>query len=230
MSDQQANEQPPKPWRQVFLGVLAVAMLSGGLVGPLNGLPQSVAISAFIIGAFLAVLATFWERVEGQIGLTKDGFGVGVTAAGEEKLEQGTTVVGAGKVAAATEAVQEAIQEAVSRFGTPTSAAGTPTVTKGALPPGTSPKGRNIQIIEDAVVALSTLAENERIRTQAEIVRMNHLDFDERSDPKAIRAGDHGHSYRVHKVPGTSVRLWYRPLDEEEQPGTFVIIAVEQRG
>ncbi|OHU35945.1 hypothetical protein BKG80_19720 [Mycobacteroides chelonae] len=86
-----------------------------------------------------------------------------------------------------------------------------------------------MQIVQDAVVALSTLTMNERNQTQAEIARMNRLDFDERSDPRAIRTGDQGRSYRVHKVPGTNIRLWYRPLGGDD-PNTLVIMAVEKRG
>ncbi|MBF9349420.1 hypothetical protein [Mycobacteroides chelonae] len=211
-------------WSQVFLGVLGVAMVCGGFVGSLNGLPDQVAGAAVLIGGALAALSAFFKRVEGRVDISKSGIGFTITAA-ERTLQRGGTTIKMDKIGDAT----EAIEEAVSQFGTPPSAVGTPMITKSALPPGTSPSGRNIQIVQDAVVALSTLTMNERNQTQAEIARMNRLDFDERSDPRAIRTGDQGRSYRVHKVPGTNIRLWYRPLGGDD-PNTLVIMAVEKRG
>ncbi|MBF9435468.1 hypothetical protein HA133_05945 [Mycobacteroides chelonae] len=220
-----SGENTPKPWNQIFLGLLAVMVFGGAFFGALNGLPQSVALGAFIAGGALAALAAFGGRVEGPFSWTSDGVRFTI-AATEKKLQRGgVQMIAADKVDDAT----EAIEEAVSQFGTPPSAVGTPTITKSALPPGTSPSGRNIQIVQDAVVALSTLTMNERNQTQAEIARMNRLDFDERSDPRAIRTGDQGRSYRVHKVPGTNIRLWYRPLGGDD-PNTLVIMAVEKRG
>ncbi|WP_100453933.1 hypothetical protein [Mycobacteroides abscessus] len=217
MSDE-ANDGTSTPWCQVFLGGQGALLLVGAMVGALIGLPVPVAICALVVGGGLSTLASFWERVEGNVGFTKEGFNATIAAAETSLQRGGAKMIAADKVDDAT----EAIEEAVSQFGTPT-------VTKGALPPGTSPKGRNIQIIEDAVVALSTLTQSERTQTQAEIARMNRLDFDEQSDPRAIRTGDQGRSYRVHKVPGTNVRLWYRPLGGDD-PDTLVIMAVEKRG
>ncbi|SHR38452.1 hypothetical protein [Mycobacteroides abscessus] len=224
MSDE-ANDGTSTPWCQVFLGGQGALLLVGAMVGALIGLPVPVAICALVVGGGLSTLASFWERVEGNVGFTKEGFNATIAAAETRLQRGGTKMIAAGKVGAAT----EAMRAAVSEFGTPTGEVGTPTTSKSALPQGSSPNGRNIQIIQDAVVDLSTLPVDERAKTQAEIVRMSGPDFDEESDPRAIKTRDQGRSYRVHKVPGTDVRLWYRPLDGDD-PDALVIMAVEKRG
>ncbi|MGL5440991.1 MAG: hypothetical protein ACRDDJ_00745 [[Mycobacterium] stephanolepidis] len=218
-----SRENATSPWSQIFLGLLATLVFCGAFLGALNGLSDAVAIAAFLVGGGLAALAAFWDRIEGPFSWTKDGIRF-IIAAAERKLQRGGATIEADKVGDAA----EAIQEAVSQFGT-SSEVGTPTTTKSALPQGTSPNGRNIQIVEDAVVALSTLTVNERTQTQAEIARMSRPDFDEQSDPRGIKARDQGRSYRVHKVPGTNVRLWYRTLDGDD-PNALVIMAIEKMG
>ena len=84
-----------------------------------------------------------------------------------------------------------------------------------------------MQLVDDAVVTIATLTNHERVQVQTEIARMSHPDFREEDEPRAIRAGDQGRSYRVHKVPDSNLRLWYRPLNEDH-PETLVVMVIEK--
>jgi hypothetical protein len=225
------EEQNSKPWNQIFLGLVGVLVIVGGGFGSLKGVPEAVAIFVVIVGFALVVLAGFWSRAK-KVKLGKDGFELELDAA-EKKLQQGD-LVDADNVPAAVEAVKEA----VSQFGTPT-------VSQGPSPEGIAPPeqpeselpderrpwrlGRNVVLVDDAVVTMAKLENAEAVQVQVEIARMSHPDFREEDDPRAIRSGDQGRSYRVHTVPGTDLRLWYRPLNDD-RPETLVVMLIQRQG
>jgi hypothetical protein len=55
---------------------------------------------------------------------------------------------------------------------------------------------------------------------------MRTSDFQIQADPE-MTAGEEDRSYRVHNVPDTDLRVWYRPLSEEE-PDTLVVMVIER--
>ncbi|WP_441961466.1 hypothetical protein [Mycolicibacterium houstonense] len=231
-------ENKPKPWSQIFLGSLAIVVLVGGFVGALKGLPELLASLLFIAGVLLAVLAAFWSRIQGTVEFTKDGAKIPIGAArrAEEQAQRGEFVA-AEKVPAAVEAVEDA----VSQFGTPTVSQLRPHGSEERSPaprqeepdsraaeePSRISRGRNVQLVDDAVVTMATLTDHERSQVQAEIARMSHPDFREEADARGIRVRERGRSYRVHRVPNTDLRLWYRPLNED-QPETLVVMVISK--
>ncbi|OBB90340.1 hypothetical protein A5779_26285 [Mycolicibacterium peregrinum] len=86
-----------------------------------------------------------------------------------------------------------------------------------------------MQLVDDAVVTMATLSNAEVGLVRTEIARMSNPGFREEDDPRAIRPGDQGRSYRVRKVPGTDLRLWYRPLNEDH-PETLVVMLIQRQG
>lgn len=220
-------EPSPRPWNQIFLGLVGILVVLGGVLGSMNGVPETVSIFVIIVGGGLVVLAAFWSRAR-KVKLGKDGFELELDAA-EKKLRQGD-VVDADDVPAAVEAVKEA----VSQFGTPAAGEGQPQEIvrpQAELQPA-DPRwrlGRNVQLVDDAVVTMATLTNAEVGQVRAEIARMSNPGFREEDDPRAIRPGDHGRSYRVRKVRGTDLRLWYRPLNEDH-PQTLVVMAIQRQG
>jgi hypothetical protein len=86
-----------------------------------------------------------------------------------------------------------------------------------------------VQLLDDAVATMATLSNYERVQVQTAIARMSSAGFQERLDPRAIRAEDQGRTYYVHRVPNTNIRLWYRPLDEDH-PETLTVVVIEKMG
>lgn len=215
------EQENSKPWSQIFLGLVAVLLFGCAVVGSLKGLHAAVAIFLVIAGGGLAILAAFWSRVQGPVGFTRDGFSIPINAANraEKQIEQGR-LVDENKL----EAASKALEEALSRYNT--SRVGTPTVTQG---PPSAPTNRSVALVDDAVVTMATLDPREHALVRNEIARMSRSDFREEDDPRAIRAGDQGRSYRVHNVPNSNLRLWYRPLSEHH-PDRLVVMVIEKKG
>jgi hypothetical protein len=210
------DQQVPKPWSQIFLGVVAVLLFVSAIAGSFNGLDDKVVGGVIGAGVILAGLAAFFPRIQGVLKLGKN-IEIPVAASDAEKQIKQGRVVDEDELEAAMKALEEtlsrtakAIEETLSRHNAPQ--VGTPTVTQG--PP--SPKRRSVALVDDAVVAMVQLEPSEQVRVRKEIARMSRPDFREEDDPRAIRAGDQGRSYRVHRVPETNLRLWYRPLSEDQ--------------
>ncbi|MGY4869792.1 hypothetical protein [Mycolicibacterium elephantis] len=89
---------------------------------------------------------------------------------------------------------------------------------------------RSVQLVDDAVVTMGTLTADERRSVLTEIARMSGPEFQPESDPKAIRRGDGGRAYHVRRVGGTNLRLWYRPLKEDEPSSPLVVMVIERKG
>lgn len=204
------------------------------IFGFFKGLNATVAIFLIIVGGGLVILAAFWSRVNGPVGLTKDGFSIPIDAANraEQQLQQGKVVD-----ADDTLGIVDTFEAVLSQHGARAVKEGQPP--REIAPPQQEPEqeptaepprwrlGRNVQLVDDAVVTIATLTNHERVQVQTEIARMSHPDFREEDDPRAIRAGDQGRSYRVHKVPDSNLRLWYRPLNEDH-PETLVVMVIEK--
>ncbi|WP_236734764.1 hypothetical protein [Mycolicibacterium peregrinum] len=227
MGDDQSNSTP---LNQLFLGGVGVLVIAGAIFGSVKGVPDAVAVAGVIAGFALIVCAAFASRIK-KIVLAKDKVEFELDAA-EKKLEQGE-VVDAEQVPAAVEAVKEA----VSQFGVPTvSQEPAPQEVTPPQPPSQQEPssqqwrlGRNVQLVDDAVVTMATLSNAEVGLVRTEIARMSNPGFREEDDPRAIRPGDQGRSYRVRKVPGTDLRLWYRPLNEDH-PETLVVMLIQRQG
>jgi hypothetical protein len=88
--------------------------------------------------------------------------------------------------------------------------------------------GRRVQLVDDAVFTAGTLTREEQRLVQMEVARMSSPDFQPETDPKAIRRGDGGRSYRVRRVADTDLRLWYRPLTEDDAGSPLVVMVIEK--
>jgi hypothetical protein len=189
---------------------------------------EAVTITLLVIGGGLGAIAAFAPRVEGIVEFGKDGFKFPVRARSAEKQIQQGKLIDADDLSKTL----EDIKAALSPVGTPTITqeppramssgetepdsvrAHTDTSAESAAPPAQ----RKVSLVDDAVVEMLALTAEERNLVRAEVVRMGHPDFREESDPRAIRRGDAGRSYRVHKVPQSNIRLWYRRLDKRNKP------------
>jgi hypothetical protein len=213
------EEHKKKPLNQVFLGVVGILLLVAAVVGSLKGLPDAVAIAMLLLGGSLVALAAFWSRIQGTVELSKDGlkFPVGAVDRGEKQLEQ-SKVVDAESIGQRVEALEWLLR-----------AETWPPIFGGTVLPSApaGPQTRNVQLVDDAVATMLTLTDRERTQVEAEIARISQLDFQVGADPRAIRPGDHGRSYHVHKVPDTTIRLWYRQSDTD--PEALVVMVIEKK-
>jgi hypothetical protein len=85
---------------------------------------------------------------------------------------------------------------------------------------------REVRMVPEALMGLVGLSEEDRNRVFLQVLMMRTPDFHVEADP-VITGGDEGRSYRVRTVPDTDLRLWYRPLSEEE-PDTLVVMVIER--
>jgi hypothetical protein len=58
---------------------------------------------------------------------------------------------------------------------------------------------------------------------------MSRPDFQTDLDLRATRRGDAGRSYRMHRVPESDIRLWYRQKSESE-PYTLYVMVIDKTG
>jgi hypothetical protein len=197
-------------------------------------------------------------RSQGQVGLTTEGFSIPIGAANraEQQLEDGkfvaadeTSNVVRGLEAVLSQHSPRGVTQKIriddiggSKVAEAIGSVSGERPPRGIAPPqqdseqqqhtqapGRWRLGRNVVLVDDAVVTLAQLSNPERVQVQAEMARMGYPNFREEDDPRAIRAGDQGRSYRVHEVPDSDLRLWYRPLNEDH-PDTLAVMGIQRKG
>jgi hypothetical protein len=217
---------------QILLGDLGVLLLAAGAWGYFGGQNDKIAGGFFVlVGLVLVVLAAFYSRVDGivELGLLK--IPMGKARRAEKQIEQGQVVAGS-NLEGAGKVLEEALTRYnVSQFGTPTvtqepalsKTEGTRNVDRGSL------AGRNVLLVEDAVITMATLTPHQQVLVRTEVARMSRPDFQTYLDLRATRPGDEGRSYRMHRVPESDIRLWYRQKSESE-PHTLYVMVIENLG
>lgn len=222
---------------QILLGVLGVLLLAAGVWGYFGGQNDKIAGGFFVlVGLLVVLLAAFYSRIDGIVELGFLKIPMGKARRAEKQIEQGQVVAGNN-----LEGARKALDEALSRYNV--SQVGTPTVTRESALSGTALSeaegtpnadrgqrlGRNVLLVEDAVITMATLTPHQQVLVGTEVTRMSRPDFQTQLDLRATRPGDTGRSYRMHRVPESDIRLWYRQKSEYE-PDTLYVMVVENTG
>lgn len=214
---------------EVFLGVLALGLIAASYC---SGQGESFKIALLSGGVLLAVIAAFYARIEGILKFWKAEIPIkAAVLRAEEQVESGQTVA----ASEMPELVQK-LEEMLSTYG---SRVGTPTVTKSPAETQTvsggdgdrdvqnSEKqrtGRNVVLVDDAVLSMTTLPQAEQYRVHTAIARMSHPDFEPTSDPKTFVPGDRERTYRTHRLAGSDIRLLYRQSSEDDSSTLFIVL------
>jgi len=226
---------------QILLGGVGVLLLAAGVWAYFGGQNDKIAGGFFVlVGLVLVVLAAFYSQVDGLVDLGLLKIPMVKARRAEKQIEQGQVVAGNN-----LEGAKKALEEALSRYNV--SQFGTPTITQEPAPPDTEgtlkadaessdtiadrgPRlGRNVLLVEDAVITLATLTPHQQVLVDTEVARMSRPEFRTHLDLRATRPGDAGRSYRMHRVPESDIRLWYRQKSASE-PHTLYVIVIENTG
>jgi hypothetical protein len=215
---------------QILLGGLGVLLLAAGAWGYFGGQNDKIAGGFFVlVGLVLVVLAAFYSRVDGivELGLLK--IPMVKARRAEKQIDQGQVIAG-NNLEEAGKALEETLfRYSVSQFGTPT-VTQEPTrsdteressdtnTDRGPCP------GRNVLLVEDAVLTMATLTPHQQDLVRTEVAQMSRPEFQTELDLRATRPGDAGRSYRMHRVPEADIRLWYRQKSESEAHTLYVIV------
>jgi hypothetical protein len=212
---------------QILLGGLGVLLLAAGAWGYFAGQNDEIAGGFFVlVGLVLVVLAAFYARVDGivELGLLK--IPMVKARRAEKQIDQGAVIAG-DNLEGAGKALEEALfRYNVSQFGTPTvmqerSESSDTNTDRGPCP------GRNVLLVEDAVLTMATLTPHQQVLVRTEVAQMSRPEFQTELDLRATRPGDAGRSYRMHRVPEAEIRLWYRQKSEFE-PHTLYVMVIEK--
>jgi hypothetical protein len=233
---------------------LGLLLLAAGAWGYFGGQNNKIAGGFFVlVGLVLVVLAAFYSRVDGIVDLGLLKIPMVKARRAEKQIEQGQ-VVAENDLEGAGKALEQALSRYnVSQFGTPTvtqepalsETVGTPNADAEPAPSestrdteressdtnadrGPRP-GRNVLLVEDAVITMATLTPHQQVLVRTEVARMSRPDFRTHLDLRATRPGDTGRSYRMHRVPESDIRLWYRQKSESE-PHTLYVMVIENLG
>jgi hypothetical protein len=226
---------------QILLGGVGVLLLAAGVWAYFGGQNDKIAGGFFVlVGLVLVVLAAFYSQVDGLVDLGLLKIPMVKARRAEKQIEQGQIVAGNN-----LEGAKKALEEALSRYNV--SQFGTPTVTQEPAPSDTEstlkadaessdtiadrgPRlGRNVLLVEDAVITIATLTPHQQVLVDTEVARMSRPEFRTHLDLRATRPGDAGRSYRMHRVPESDIRLWYRQKSASE-PHTLYVIVIENTG
>jgi hypothetical protein len=239
---------------QILLGGLGVLLLAAGAWGYFVGQNDKIAGGFFVlVGLLLVVLAAFYSHVDGivELGLLK--IPMVKARRAEKQIEQGQ-LVAEDNLEGARNALEEALSRYnVSQFGTATvtqepalsETEGTPNAdAERASSESTTdteressytnadrgPRlGHNVLLVEDAVITMATFTPHQQVLVRTEVARMSRPDFQTHLDLRATRPSDTGRSYRMHRVPESDIRLWYRQKSESE-PHTLYVMVIENMG
>ncbi|OBB01510.1 hypothetical protein A5662_13495 [Mycobacteriaceae bacterium 1482268.1] len=74
---------------------------------------------------------------------------------------------------------------------------------------------------------IATLTVDDRKLVQAEVARMSRVGFQPDLDPRETSSRKTGRFYRMHRVPDSDIRLWYR-LKSHSEPRTLYVVVVEK--
>ncbi|MFX1783456.1 hypothetical protein [Prescottella equi] len=216
MPDQDSGR--PKPVAAGFLGFVAAALFVIATFGYFGDEGDVVTGALFLFGSAVAVIAAFSPHVQGTVKFSKDGAEFQIDRA-ERQLKSGASV-SVEKLDEVLEAVGQAPGFEPPRAvkdGTPRQTdapAKEPIEGSGPIPRETAvglPKNE-VRLVADAITTVLTLTTDERSRVYEQLHRMTDPEFDPSTDRRGHRRGQQGHAYRVRKVPGTGIRLWYREL------------------
>jgi hypothetical protein len=241
---------------QILLGGLGVLLLAAGVWAYFGGQNDKIAGGFFVlVGLVVVVLAAFYSHIDGivELGLLK--IPIVKSRRAEKQLEHGQVVAG-NNLEEARKALEETSSRYnVSQFGTPTptvrqkpALSETEDTPNADAEPASSEStgdreressdtnadrgprpGRNVLLVEDAVFTMATLTPQEQELVRTEVARMSRPDFHTYLDLRATRPCDAGRSYRMHRVPESDIRLWYRQKSESE-PYTLYVMVVENMG
>ncbi|MGD1254778.1 hypothetical protein ACKUT9_11055 [Mycobacterium seoulense] len=200
-----AEARKPKPWSQLFLGLVGVLILAAVVVGSLKGLNEVVAVVLAFIGGAIVTMAAFWSRIHGDIEVNRDGFKISIARA-EGQVEQSKPIPGI-----------EPRPLGGSIIG-----GGVPIPGQTAMP--TQEPAREVRVVPDVLSGLMMLAEGEMAQVVMALFNMRTPDFHVEADPVTTAEG---RPYRVHTVPDTDIKVWYRPLSDDD-PDTLVVILIEK--
>ena len=210
------------------MGGLGVLLLAAGTWAYFAGQNDKIAGGFFIlVGLVMVVLAAFYSHVDGIVELGLLTIPIGKARRAEKQIEQGQVVAG-NNLEEAGKALEEALSPYnVSQFGTPTvtqePASSDTNANRGPRP------GRNVLLAADAVFTMTTLTRPEQVLVRTEVARMRRPEFQTHLDLRATRPGDTGRAYRMHRVPESDIRLWYRQKSESE-PFTLYVMVIENTG
>ena len=199
---------------QLLLGGLGLVLLGAGLLAYFIG-PNDKIVGGFFVltGLVLGVLAAFFSRIDRlvELGLLK--IPTGKARRAERQVEQGRVVFGH-----QLEAATRALEETLARHHVAPAPSGDPDTGRD--------RGRGLQVLfaEDAVFTMATLAPQEQGLVRAEVAHMSRPGFPMKLDPRATRPGETERSYRMHRVPETDIRLWYRCEGEPERHPLYVMV------
>ncbi len=215
---------------QILLGGLGVLLLAAGAWGYFGGQNDKIAGGFFVLVGFLVVvLAAFYSRIDGivELGLLK--IPIVKARRAEKQIEEGRLVAGNN-----LEEARKALEEALSLSRYSDSQFGPTAVTQESASSDTNANhvpcpGRNVLLVEDAVITMATLTPHEQVLVRTELARMTLPGFRTNLDLRATRPGDTGRSYRMHRVPESDIRLWYRQKSESE-PYTLYVMVIENMG
>lgn len=204
---------------QLMLGGLGLVLLVAGLLAYFIGTNDKIVGGFFVLtGLVVGVLAAFFSRTDRLVELGLLRLPAGKARRAERKVEQGRVVFG-NRLEAATKALEETLAH---HHVAPAST--------GDLDAGCGPgPGAQVLLAEDAVFTMATLAPQEQVLVRAEVDRMSRPDFPMKLDPRATRPGETERSYRMHRVPDTDIRLWYRRGGEPE-PYSLYVMVIENLG
>jgi hypothetical protein len=204
---------------QLLLGGLGLFLLASGGFAYFGGRNDQLVGAFFLFaGLVLVVLAAFFSRVDGIVELGLLRIPAVKARRAEHQLARGR-VVDAHHVDEARRAVEGAL--AGYHVAQVRSTAG----------PAAAPQseGRQLLVVEDAVVMMATLTPRELQLVGVELDRLSRVDYQTDSDLHTTRPGGAGRSYLMHRVPECDVRLWYRQKSDSE-PHTLFVMVVEKTG
>ena len=210
-STRQNRSADARPTGQILLGALGMLLLAAGMSAYFLGQNDELAGGFFVlVGLVMIILAAFYSHIDGivELGLLKAP--VVKARRAEKQIERGQ-VVPADRV----EDAGKALEESLSQYND-------------SQVPTTDP-GRNVLLVEDAVFTVATFAPYEQALIRTEVARMSRPDFRADLDLRATRPGDAKRSYRMHRVPESDIRLWYRQRSESE-PSTLYVVVIENTG
>jgi hypothetical protein len=193
-----------------LLGALGVLLLAAGMSAYFFGRNDELAGGFFVlVGLVLSLLAAFYSHIDGMVELGLLKAPVVKARRAEKQIERGQ-LVAVHRVEDAGKALEETLSQYVSQVPT-------------------TDAGRNVLLVEDAVFTLATFASYEQALVHAEVARMCRPDFRPDLDLRATRPADAKRAYRMHRVPETDIRLWYRQRSETE-PSTLYVVVIENTG
>lgn len=189
---------------QLSLGALGLLMATAGAWGFLAGPNNKIAGGVFVILGALAVLAAaFYPRVDHwvELGLLKVPHAIAHRA--ESQLGEGRVVA-----AADLEDTLTALRQTLALHHVPAGAA-------------------DVMLADDAVFSAAALGPRDQAVLIGELARMASVEFRVDLDLREIPRGSATRTYRMHRLPDSDVRVWYRQKSEFE-PHVLCVTVIEK--